>query len=214
MNKFRSPFPGRENGGADRNENQSMAETPVSLLERLRLRPDSVSWRRLLELYTPLVQSWLRRQVVPRDDVEDLVQDILAVLVRELPTFEHNGRHGAFRTWLRAVTVNRLRGYWRARQGRPASGDFGKVLDQLEDPNSDLSRRWDEEHDRHVARRLTDLIEGDFEPSTWQAFRRLVLGGERAATVAGDLGLSVNAVLLAKSRVLRRLRQEIRGLID
>src|SRR5438128_1096629 len=138
-----------------------MAETPVSLLERLRSRPDPVSWRRLVDLYTPLVRGWLRRQAVPHDDVEDLVQDVLSVLVRERPAFEHSGRPGAFRTWLRAVTVNRLRGYWRARRSLPVpggDGGLGKVLDQLEDPHSEPSRCWDEEHDRHVARRLADLV--------------------------------------------------------
>jgi RNA polymerase sigma-70 factor (ECF subfamily) len=194
-----------------------MAETPVSLLERLRSRPDAVSWRRLVDLYTPLVRNWLRRQAVPRDDAEDLVQDVLAVLVRELPAFEHSGRRGAFRTWLRGVTVNRLRGFWRARKSCPVpggDGDLGRLLDQLADPHSDLARHWDEEHDRHVARRLAELVAADFEPTTWQAFRRVVMDGERAAAIADELHVSVNAVLLAKSRVLRRLRQEGRGLID
>jgi RNA polymerase sigma-70 factor (ECF subfamily) len=84
----------------------------------------------------------------------------------------------------------------------------------LEDPDSGLSRLWDEEHDRHVLRRLMELIEHEFSPAAWQAFRRVGLSGEGAAAVAADLGMTVNAVLLAKSRVLRRLRQEARGLVD
>jgi RNA polymerase sigma-70 factor, ECF subfamily len=88
------------------------------------------------------------------------------------------------------------------------------MLDQLEDPSSDLSRVWDREHDQHIARRLLELIEPHFEARTWQAFRRVVLDGCKAAAVAAELGLSVNAVLLAKSRVLHRFREEAQGLTD
>jgi RNA polymerase sigma-70 factor (ECF subfamily) len=89
-----------------------------------------------------------------------------------------------------------------------------QALDEWEDPNSDLSRRWDREHDEHVSRRLLELIEPEFAPSTRRAFRRVVLEGAPAATVAAELGISVNAVFIAKSRVLGRLREEGRGLLE
>ena len=194
-----------------------MPETPVSLLERLRLRPDPASWRRLVDLYTPLIRDWLRRHGLQEPDAEDLVQEVLQVLVRELPNFRHDLRRGAFRRWLRTVTVNRLRTFWRARQARPrAAGgsDFAKVLDQLADPDSQLSRLWDQEHDRHVARRLLELIEPEFEPTTWRAFRGLVLEHKSTAEVAAELGISANAARIAKSRVLSRFRREAEGLIN
>jgi RNA polymerase sigma-70 factor (ECF subfamily) len=192
-----------------------MSDTSFSLLNRLRLKPDAESWRRLVELYTPLIHAWLRRNGVATSDADDLTQDVMAVVVRELPRFEHNQRPGAFRSWLRTITVNRLRMQWRSR--RPiATGDsdFLKMLDELQDPNSGLSRQWDREHDEHVARRLMELVEPQFEPATWNAFRRVVFDGVKAATVAAELGISVNAVLLAKSRVLARLRKEMEGLTD
>lgn len=77
-----------------------------------------------------------------------------------------------------------------------------------------LGRRWDEEHDRHVANRLLEIVRGDFDSTTWQTFRRLAMDGASGADVAAELGISVNAVLLAKSRVLRRLRQEVKGILD
>jgi RNA polymerase sigma-70 factor (ECF subfamily) len=149
--------------------------------------------------------------------MDDLVQEILAVLVRELPQFQHEGRRGAFRSWLRMITVNRFRSFFHARRTRPlATGDsaFEKILDQLADPASALSQRWDDEHDRHVLRRLLELIEPEFEPATWRAFQLLVLQGKRTAEVAAELGMSPNAVRISKSRVQRRLRQEAEGLID
>lgn len=148
--------------------------------------------------------------------MDDLTQDVLAVVVRELPQFEHNQRTGAFRRWLRTILVNRLRGFWRARQSRPTvvGSDLGPVLEQLEDPASGLSQLWDREHDRHVMGRLLELIEPQVTPATWQAFRRVVLEGKNEEAVAAELGLTVNAVFIAKSRVLARLRHEAKELID
>ena len=194
-----------------------MPETPISLLERLRLRPDEASWERLVDLYTPLIAAWLRRHGIMNSDSDDLTQEVMQVLVRELPSFQHDLRPGAFRRWLRNVTVNRLRVFWRERRSRPqaiGAGDFGDILDQLEDPNSRLSRQWDEEHDHHVAHRLLEIIEPEFEPATWRAFRSLVLEGKRTSDVAAELGITANAVRIAKSRVLSRFRQEIDGILD
>jgi RNA polymerase sigma-70 factor (ECF subfamily) len=194
-----------------------MSPTSISLLDRLREQPDVLSWQRLVDLYSPLIHGWLRYYAVQPPDADDLVQEVLSTLVHELPRFHHDRRAGAFRCWLRTIAVNRLRAFWRARQARPvATGDSDVVrqLEQLEDPNSGLSRLWDEEHDRHILNRLLELIEPEFAPATWQAFRRITLNGERAAAVAANLGLSVNAVLLAKSRVLRRLRHEAQGLLE
>jgi RNA polymerase sigma-70 factor (ECF subfamily) len=194
-----------------------MSDTPVSLLEGVRARPDGDSWRRLVDLYAPLIRGWLRRHLLPDADADDLVQDVLAVLVRELPHFEHSGRTGAFRSWLRTVTVHRLRDFWRGRRYRPeatGTSDFLDKLEQLEDPDSGLSHIWDQEHDRHVVARLLELIRPDFQASTWQAFEAVMLRGELPAAAAQRLGVSINAVLLARWRVMRRLRREAQGLID
>jgi RNA polymerase sigma-70 factor (ECF subfamily) len=194
-----------------------MLDTSASLLDRLRHRPDDPAWRRLVDLYTPWIGQWVRRAGLQGPDADDLVQEVLSVLVRRLPEFEHNSRRGAFRAWLRSITVNCLRAFWRTRRPRPVAAgapDQAGVLDQLEDPHSDLSRAWDQAHDTHVTRRLMQLVEPDFTPSTWQAFRRLVLDGAPAETVAAELSISVNAALIAKSRVLQRLRQEAQGLVD
>jgi RNA polymerase sigma-70 factor (ECF subfamily) len=194
-----------------------MSDTSASLLQRLREQPDDDAWRRLVHLYTPLLKGWLGRYGVQPADADDLIQEVLAVVVRELPQFEYNRRAGAFRRWLRTILVHRLRGFWRARQARPtATGDSdpARTLEQLEDPESGLSKLWDQEHDRHVMARLLEQVEPEVTPSTWQAFRRVVLEGRAEEAVAAELGLSVNAVFIAKSRVLARLRREARDLID
>ena len=72
-----------------------MPETPISLLERLRLRPDATSWQRLVDLYTPLIRIWIGRNTVQTSDADDLVQEVMGILVRELPHFRHDLRQGA-----------------------------------------------------------------------------------------------------------------------
>jgi RNA polymerase sigma-70 factor (ECF subfamily) len=194
-----------------------MPDTSSSLLERLRTRPDEASWQRFLSLYVPLLHAWLGRHAVQPPDADDLVQEVLLTVVQELSKFRYDARRGSFRGWLRGILANRLRGFWRARQHRPAAtgdSDFLRVLEQLESPDSDLARHWDREHDRHVAARLLAMIQPEFEPLTWQAFRRTTLDGLEGAAAAAELGLSVNAVWIARSRVLRRLRGEIQGLCD
>lgn len=186
-------------------------KTPLSLIERLRDPADAASWRRMVDLYTPLIRRWLGRSV-PGADEDDLVQEVLGAVLRAMPTFVHTGRPGAFRRWLRTTTARHLSAFWRARRARPGEAPPA-AWEQLEDSESELARAWDREHDEYVARRLLELIEPEFTPTTWLAFRRQVVDGLPAAEVAAELGTSVNAVLLAKSRVLARLRREGLGLI-
>jgi RNA polymerase sigma-70 factor (ECF subfamily) len=194
-----------------------MSETSLSLLDRLREPGHPAAWARLLDLYTPLMHRWLRTANLQPSDADDLVQEVLAVVVRKVPEFRHDGRAGSFRAWLRAITVHRLRDYWRGRYAHapPAAPDqLGPMLSELEDPHSSLSRVWDQEHDRHVLEQLMTLIEPEFKPTTWAAFRRHVIEGKSADVVAAELGVTANVVFIAKSRVLQRLREEAQGLID
>jgi RNA polymerase sigma-70 factor (ECF subfamily) len=194
-----------------------MSDTSASLLDRLRQAPDAALWQRLVDIYSPLIQAWLRRQGLPEQDADDVVQEVLAVVVRKLPQFQRKEQTGAFRSWLRKITVNCLRDHWRSRRGRPAASgdsDLQAIFDQLEDPHSDLSRLWDQEHDRHVTQRLLEVIRPRFEPATFRAFQRVALEGASPDLVAAELGITVNAVFIAKSRVLGQLRLEGAGLID
>ncbi len=191
--------------------------TSLSLLDRLRSRPDEDAWRQLTNLYTSLIRSWIRSHSVTEEDTDDLVQEVLLVVLHKLPDFEHNRRAGAFRCWLRSITTNCLRKFWDAKRLRPrATGDsdFLKLLNQLEDPDSGVSRQWDREHDLHVTHRLLKSLRSQFEPATWRAFCAVSLEGRSGAAAAEDLGISVNAVYIAKSRVLARLRREARGILE
>ncbi|HZZ78973.1 MAG TPA: sigma-70 family RNA polymerase sigma factor [Gemmataceae bacterium] len=194
-----------------------MSETSNSLLERLRQGPNEAAWRRMVDLYTPLIRGWLRRYALADTDCDDLVQDVLAIVVRRLPDFQRRPQVGSFRRWLRNITVNCLRDFWRSQRFKPrtiGNTDFGSILAELEDPQSALSKRWDAEHDHHVTACLLEKIRPRFEAKTWQAFRRVALDGSPVDQVASELGLTANAVFIAKSRVVHMLRKEGLGLLD
>jgi len=193
-----------------------MVETSLTLLQRLQRQSDPASWQRLTDIYSPLIGRWLSRSRLQSADYDDVIQDVLKIVVQKLPEFERR-REGSFRAWLRVVTANCLRAHWRSEKFRPlATGDsdFLQQLQELEDPNSSLSQEWDAEHDRYVVRRLLELIGPRFQPTTLEAFRKVVLEGQKPAQVAAELGISVNAVFLGKSKILRVLRQELDGLIS
>ncbi|MCA9036780.1 MAG: sigma-70 family RNA polymerase sigma factor [Planctomycetaceae bacterium] len=194
-----------------------MYETSLSLLESLRHSPQDDGWNRLSDLYSPLIRAWLRRYDVQDSDQHDLVQEVLLAVSKDLSRFEHRGQPGAFRGWLKAILINRLRKFWRARDRRPQArgdSDVDARLAQLDDPASEMSQIWNREHDQYVLRQLMALVEPHFDPKTWKAFCLVSLDGLKADVAAQELGISRNAVIVAKCRVLKRLRQESEGLVE
>jgi len=192
-----------------------MTRTPVSLLEQLRAAPDDEAWGRFVELYAPLIYRWLRGPFRLQDkDAEDLTQDVLLAVVKEMPTFQYRPG-GSFRAWLFRMVLHRVQGMLRAK--KPQLVDPAALAGTMQagtDPASELARRWNDEHDRHVLHQALGLIERDFEPATWQAFRLIALDGLPAGDAARRVGLTANAARIAKCRVLRRLRQVVEGLVD
>ena len=93
-------------------------ETSASLLERIRTSPDEAAWQRLDNLYRPLIRRWLLRDASLGEEVEDVAQEIMSVLIRELPRFQRR-RCGSFRHWLRTIAAHRLGAFYRSRQHRP-----------------------------------------------------------------------------------------------
>jgi len=182
--------------------------TPASLLLRLRGPGEPEAWRRFVEIYTPVLYSWACRLGPPGDEAADLVQDVMATLAERLPAFEHDPAR-RFRGFLRTMLENRWRDRMRRRAARPAI--TGQDLDALAapDPAGD-----EDEYRRLVLSRTVRVMQADFEPRTWRAFWAVVVEGKSGADAAAEVGLSVAAVYQARSRVLRRLREELAGLIE
>jgi RNA polymerase sigma-70 factor (ECF subfamily) len=182
----------------------------VTLLERLRGAHDQAAWCRLVELYTPLLFSWARRCGDSEQDAADLVQEVFVVLVQTLPTFQYD-RSGRFRNWLHTLLLNKLRD--RKRREARLEKALAQRSAEAELPDS-ITLFEDAEYQQALTRRALRLMQSDFAPSTWQACWETVVRDRPAAEVARELGMSENAVYIARCRVLRHLRQELTGLID
>jgi RNA polymerase sigma-70 factor, ECF subfamily len=188
-----------------------MDSTSVSLLKRLRRPEQNAAWQRFVDLYAPLIFHWAKNQGLNATDASDLVQEVLAVLVTKLPQFEYD-QNQRFRGWLRTISVNKARDFHRRNTVRPNTGKEEVIANVAVTDTADL---FDEEEYRNfLVRRLRQLMEAEFEPKTWQACWKHVTEGRSAADVGQELGISANAVRVAKCRVLCRLREELDGLID
>lgn len=186
-----------------------MNTTSVSLLERLQTPEAGEAWGRFVDLYLPLLHRWVQHFGIRGADAPDVVQEVFLVLMRRLRTFERQGE-GCFRAWLRKIVFNKCRERRRQLAGDRSVGTVD--LDALpgpEDPDTEQT-----EYERYLVNRLLHLIQHDFQPLTWRAFHEHVVLGRPVAAVASDLKTTPNVVYLAKARVLRRLREELAGLLD
>jgi RNA polymerase sigma-70 factor, ECF subfamily len=184
----------------------SVGSTSSSLLERAKAR-DGEAWRRLAHLYGPLVYRWCRRKGLPRADAEDLVQEVFLTVATKLQTFRREGEGDTFRGWLWTITRNKIGDWIRShRQETRNSRDGEAALStspapQLEDSGSDFEEMGG------LYRRALDSIRPEFQETSWQAFWLVTIEDQSATEVAQELGISRNAVYVAKSRILRRLRE-------
>lgn len=191
--------------------------TSRSLLIRMQDPQDQEAWERFVSIYTPILRAWLLKRGIPHHDAEDILQDLLELAMKELPQFCHNGRVGALRAWLRTSMSYRIKGYWRKRTQQERLGareDLGALADALADEQSETSRLWEHDHRRHLCDELLRRAESSFSPQTVQAFRLAFLSELSSSEVAERLGMTPNAVRIAQSRVLSKLRELSEGLLE
>jgi len=184
-----------------------------TLLDQLRAgRPDA--WERFVRLYSPMVYRWCRRSALAAEDAADVLQEVLSAVARHLSDFRRETVQDSFSGWLAAITRNKVRDCYRRRQ-RQAQAQGGSTaqrqMAEIPQPSepSEETIRPDAESAAGLARRVLETIRGQFEVRTWEAFWRTAVDGQAPANAAQDLQTTVAAVYMAKSRVLRRLRQAL-----
>src|SRR5262249_7789734 len=144
-------------------------------------------------------------------DAEDLVQDVLATLVRALPDFRYD-RHKSFRRWLATVALNAWRDRRKRRATRPLPGE-PEGLEDIPD-RADPDAFWEADYRRHLVRRTLEALQDEFQPTTWRACWEVLIQGHAPAEVAAELGLTAGSVYAAKFRAIKRLRRELGGMLD
>jgi RNA polymerase sigma-70 factor (ECF subfamily) len=191
--------------------------TSLSLLLRLKAK-DAAAWDRLITLYAPLVYYWCRRLDLPDQDAADVLQDVFHAVAAHIATFRKELPGDTFRGWLRIITHNKVYDHFRRTGREPqAVGGTEANLRFAQFPMLPEPAACDEaENQLHqqIIHRALELIRNEFTNRTWQAFWRVVVDGQTAPAVATELSMRAGAVRVAKSRVLRRLRQELGELLE
>ena len=191
---------------------QSSTATSRSLLERVRV-DDPGAWGRLVDLYAPLVFRWCRRWNLPEQEIADIFQEVFQAVATHVAGFRKENRGDTFRGWLRTITRNKVRDYYR-RLGREPAGTGGSDAQvrfsslPAEHPR-DEDDSAEDQAGRGLCGRALDLIRNEFEERTWRAFWLTAVEGRAPRDITNELGMSPGAVRVAKSRVLRRLREEL-----
>ena len=170
-----------------------------------------LAWEDFLEIYEELILDWLAQQGVQYSDAEDIRQEVMTTVYKEIVHFEHNGREGAFRRWLRQITAHRAKRLWdsKSRQQKENSSlDLAEMADGLADDSTPLSRKWDQDHDAYVLSELLDRLGERFSETSLSAFQSVVIEQRDATEVAEELGISLGALRVAQHRVMRALKKQ------
>jgi RNA polymerase sigma-70 factor (ECF subfamily) len=189
-------------------------DTRPSLLVRLRDARDGQAWGQFVDLYAPLVYGFARKRGLQDADAADLAQEVLRAVAGAARRLEYDPQRGSFRAWFYTVVRNKLRNFLDARRRHDRAGGGSEARALLEEqPGRDTpDAEWDRDYEQRVFAWAAAQVRGDFQEATWKAFWQTAVEGQSPQEVARGLGLSVGAVYIAKSRVLARLREEVRRL--
>ena len=179
----------------------------TSLIIRL-CENDSLAWNQLVELYGPLVFHWCSVSRIQSSDAADIMQEVFASAVKSIHRFAP--RPGpSVRGWLWTITRNKINDHWRKQNKQDNAVGGTNAHWQMEQvPQTDDPPTGDLETSRLLHRALNQ-IKDDFAEQTWAAFWQSAIEGRDTNSIAQELCLSPNSVRQAKSRVLRRLREQI-----
>ena len=187
--------------------------TSSSLLRRAAVQ-DPEAWQRLVALYSPMVHLWCRQGGIPQHEVDDVSQEVYAVVASSLAKFRPDQPGASFRAWMRGIVRHKLQHHVR-QWGQPAVGgsEALRQLEQVPAPADEFELSESPKDVTALYQRALRQVQHQFQEQTWTAFWRVTIESRSTAEVAAEMGISANAVRLAKSHVLRRLREEMGELI-
>ncbi|MFN4257655.1 MAG: RNA polymerase sigma factor [Gemmataceae bacterium] len=199
------------------NQVEPLSVTSTSLLRCVQAN-DPAAWQRIVSLYSPLIFHWCQRAGLQAADAADVSQEVFRAVAHAIGAFRRDRPGDSFRGWLRVITRNKLRDWARQRQLEVPAVGGAELLDLLGHQDDNAKPTADPadvaEDSQLLLRRALELIQAEFEERRWQAFWRVTIEDQSPDQVALDLGMTANAVYLAKSRILRRLREEFVELLD
>jgi RNA polymerase sigma-70 factor (ECF subfamily) len=185
--------------------------TSSTLLIDLRDSGNGRAWALFLERYKSLIAAYARRRGLQPADADDVSQEVLLAFVTAHRAGRYDKDKGRFRSWLGRIAANKTSDALKRLMGRetqaidePSRTGFFEKVGQAEADGHE--RLWQQEWERFVLETCTRGVSMEFDQMTLVAFERYAVKGEQAEWVAKELGISRNAVYIAKNRVLERMR--------
>jgi RNA polymerase sigma-70 factor (ECF subfamily) len=190
----------------------STSHSHHSLIVRLQDN-DGEAWEEFVDLFAPLIFHWCQRLNLGTSDSSDVMQEVFAAVSVSISNFRNRG-NGTLRGWLWTITQNKVRDFYRRNRHRESALGGSAAQLKLAQMIQPIDEQSFEEltsvvQSKRLLHRALRLIENDFKESTWQAFWRATIEGQPTNSIAQDLGISPNSVRQSKSRVLRRLREQL-----
>jgi RNA polymerase sigma-70 factor (ECF subfamily) len=185
------------------------------LLVRIRDLEDQEAWKEFVQIYTPLIYGHCQKLGLQEADAANVAQEVMSVAAQAMPRFQYDAQRGKFRGWLLQTTRHRLYKFF-ARQRRAPQSASETTLERFVDqePGPDDQARWEEDYRQRLFDWAAEKARPEFQPATWDAFRLTAIESVSVKDVAGQLGISVGAVYIARSRVIARLRELIESADD
>lgn len=190
-----------------------MTTTSESLLFRLQQHsesPNEEAWQQFVTIYTPLVFFWARKTGLARADASDLVQEVLTQVFRKLPDFRYDRRR-SFRGWLRTVTLNKYSEVYRRKSARLATASDSMLEDLA--PVEIAESTWDIDYAKLLLAQAMLTMQDDFAPATWTALQLVIGSSLSVDQAARKTGVSSWTIYSARARLMKRLREELGGLL-
>jgi RNA polymerase sigma-70 factor (ECF subfamily) len=190
------------------------SRTGSVLLLLLSSPADPQGWSNFVERYGPKIYGWCRQRGLQEADCQDVTQEVLIQLVHKLRTFAYDPDKGSFRGWLKTVTRHAWCDYIDKRQRAGGVGTNEAILRRMEslEAREDLLQTLAETFDLEVFAEAQARVQLQVSPRDWKIFEALALEGCPGPVVAKEWGMTVTAVLTAKSRVQKKLRQQVQHL--
>lgn len=189
-------------------DSDTSRETRPSLLLRLRDARDDEAWNRFVEVYAPLVYGYMRGKGLQDADAADVSQAVLLEVMRSIRTLEYRPERGRFRGWLGTLAARGL-GRFLAAKNRERNAINGAALAGDDAAQAPVDTGWDDEFHIRILQVALEQVQPQVEPGTWRAFECVWLEGKSATQTARELGIAIENVYVAKSRVLRRLEEQV-----
>jgi len=195
------------------NSNQfiTLYKTRGSLLLRLKDRNDETSWREFYAIYGRIIFGFALRFDLTPTEAEDIVQEVVLKVFRQIFSFHYSPELGRFRGWLKIITRNAVIDFIRRRDRRKNTRieykEHISLLFKGKEDSSDVV--WQKENEKVLLEEALKRVAERVGEGCQKAFNLFVIKGCSAIETGKLLGMEANAVYACKHRMLKYIREEV-----